>query len=504
MESDVLLEMRDVELSFGPVRVLDAARLRVHRGEVHALLGENGAGKSSLMKALYGLYPMTAGNVWLERERIRISHPSEALRRGIAMIHQELPFAQHLSVAQNIFLGREPGRGVLGFIDDRRMNAEARALLERFGIMVDPRTRMGKLSLAQQQIVAIATAISTGAKIVILDEATTALTEQEAERLFGLMSDLTVQGTTFIMITHRLDEVFRGSHRVTVMRDGQTVQEVSTADVTAADLVRAMVGREVSDVFAVRASNRRRGSEQPRLSARGLSTRKLRQISFDLWPGEVLGVAGLMGAGRTSLFNALFGVDRVLEGHLEVNGQPVSFRGPEDAIARGMAYVTEDRRGTGLALLRDVKENITLARLDRHTRAGLLNDRELSRVTEAYMERLSIDARSRRRTVLLSGGNQQKVVLAKWLATEADVYLLDEPTRGVDVGTKMEVYDLINDLTEAGKSVLLVTSELPELLALSDRFLVLSEGTLVQELSREEATPEAIVACASHKPDAQR
>lgn len=502
MEHMPLLEMRDVSLSFGAVRVLDGAQLRVERGNVHALLGENGAGKSSMMKVLFGLYAANSGEIRLDGKRIEVRHPAAALEHGIAMIHQELPFARHLSVAQNLFLGQEPRNGLFGLIDDRRMNEDAEAALSRFPINVDPTTRMGKLGLAQQQIVAIAKAVSTGARLVVLDEATTALTEQECDRLFEIVDDLTQKGTTFIMITHRLDEVFRLSDRVTVMRDGKTVAEAPTTDVTTADLVRFMVGREVTDVFPPRNCEGRIEQNPTRLRARRLTTAKLRGVSFEVRAGEVLGVAGLMGAGRTSLFNAVFGVDPLAGGEIELNGSPVQIRSPRDAIERGIAYVTEDRKANGLALLRDLKENVTLPLLHRHTRIGLLKDAELDRLSDSYVERLSIDLRAKRRTGLLSGGNQQKVVLARWLAMNADVYLFDEPTRGIDVGTKMEVYDLINDLTAAGKAVVLVTSELPELLAMSDRILVLSEGTLVGELSREEATPEQVIYFASHKPTA--
>ena len=502
MALNALLEMRSISLSFGAVQVLDGAGMSVNRGEIHALLGENGAGKSSMMKVLFGLYGRSAGTIELDGVQVEVPDPRAALRHGVAMIHQELPFANHLTVAQNVFLGRELKRGPFRFIDEDRQNQEATVLLDRFPIEVDPRTLMGRLSVAQQQIVAIAKALSTGARLIILDEATTALTETEAEELFRLMEHLAAEGTTFIMITHRLEEVFRVAGRVTVMRDGRTVTALDTAGVTPRELVRHMVGREVTDVFPARESAAVDPPPTPILSARGLSTGKLRDVSLDVYAGEVVGIAGLMGAGRTSLLNALFGVDRLTSGSVTMHGKPVHLRGPGAAIAHGMAYVTEDRKANGLALLRTVPENVTLARIPRHVRWGLLRERELAEVSDAYVRKLSITCHPGARTSVLSGGNQQKVVLAKWLATGADVFLMDEPTRGIDVGTKLEVYDLINELTAAGKSVVLVTSELPELLAMSDRLLVLSDGVVVRELSGSDATAEQVVYYGSMKPEA--
>ncbi len=494
--------MRDIVVAFSKVRILERAWLRVGAGEIHALLGENGAGKSSLMKVLFGLYRKEAGRVVLRGEDIDFHHPQQALAHGVAMIHQELPFATHLTVAQNIFLGREYRKGPLRFIDEERQNEEAVEVLRPFPIQIDPRTRLGGLSIAQQQVVAIAKALSTGADLIVLDEATTALTEQEADRLFEVMGDLKQQGKTFIMITHKLDEVFRIADRVTVMRDGQTVVSVEVEDVEPRDLVRHMVGREVADLFPGRPVRERPAQETPLLAVEGLTTQKLQDVSFEVWRGEVVGVAGLMGAGRTSLFNALFGAVPIHQGRLYIDGQQAAIRSPQEAIRHRMAYITEDRKATGLALLLGIKENITLPQVQRHLRWGFVDDLALGRLSRRFVDKLRIEAKVQRHVGILSGGNQQKVVLAKWLATGADLFLLDEPTRGIDVGTKLEVYARINELTRAGKAVLLVTSELPELMAMSDRFLVFSEGRLVRALSKEEATPEQIVYYASMKPEA--
>lgn len=497
-----VLDMRDVVVAFSKVRILDRAWLRVGAGEIHALLGENGAGKSSLMKVLFGVYRKEAGRVVLRSEAVDFHHPRQALAHGVVMIHQELPFATHLSVAQNVFLGREYRKGPLRFIDEERQNEEAVAVLRPFPIEIDPRARLGALSIAQQQVVAIAKALSTGADLIVLDEATTALTAHEADRLFEILRDLKQQGKTFIMITHKLDEVFRIADRVTVMRDGETVVSVDVKDVEPRDLVRHMVGREVSALFPRRSIRQASARETPLLVVEGLTTQKLRDVSFAVRRGEVVGVAGLMGAGRTSLFQALFGAVPVQAGRLYIDGEPVAIRSPREAIRHKMAYITEDRKATGLALLLGIKENITLPQVQRHVRWGLVDDAALRRLSRQFVEKLRIEAKVERHVGLLSGGNQQKVVLAKWLATGADLFLLDEPTRGIDVGVKLEVYALINELTQAGKAVLLVTSELPELMAMSDRFLVFSEGRLVQALSRDEATPEQIVYYASLKPEA--
>jgi ribose transport system ATP-binding protein len=500
-DPEALLEMEGIVVEFGRIRILHGAAMHVRAGEIHALLGENGAGKSSLMKVLFGLYNKKAGTIRWRGTVEEISDPEEALRLGIAMIHQELPFATHLSVAQNIFLGRELRRGFLDFIDEEAQNAKTAELLRPFPVDVDPGQPLGSLSVAQQQIVAIAKALSTGADLIVLDEATTALSRQETEQLFEMLRRLKGEGKTFIMITHKLDEVFSVADRVTVMRDGESIAVVRTEDVTPNDLVRYMVGREVAEIFPERSvAMPPQGVQQPMLRVVGLSTRKLRDISFEVGRGEVVGIAGLMGAGRTSLFNAIFGAIPHRSGDVFVREKHVRIDSPRDAIRHGIAYSTEDRKRTGLALQRDIEENVALPQIDRHTRWGWVDDRALAEISRRFVAKLKIEGKVATTTRTLSGGNQQKVVLAKWLATGADIFLLDEPTRGIDVGAKLAVYELIRELSEAGKAVLLATSELPELMALSDRFLVFSEGRLVHRLSKEEATPERIVYYASMRP----
>ncbi len=498
------VEMQGIVVQFGKVRILEGASLSAPSGEVHALLGENGAGKSSLMKALFGLYPRAAGEIRIGGRPAEIANPHDALAHGVAMIHQELPFARSLSVAQNVFLGRERRRGPFGFIDEDRQNAETAEMLRPFPAAIDPRTPLGRLSIAQQQIVAIAKAISTQAEVIVLDEATTALTEHETRALFGILEDLKRQGKTFIMITHKLDEVFRIADRVTVMRDGRTVAALPTEGAGPRDLVRHMVGREVTEIFPPRpAPPPRPPGATPLLEARRLSSRRLRAVSFEVHRGEVVGVAGLMGAGRTELFDALFGADPPTGGEILMEGRPARIGGPAEAIRRRIAYITEDRKANGLALLLGIRENVALPWLHRCTRLGLVRDAEVSRRAQPFIDKLDVRARATAHVGVLSGGNQQKVVLAKWLATGADLFLFDEPTRGIDVGAKLDVYALIHELAASGKAVMLVTSELPELTALSDRYLVLAGGRLVKTLSKAEGTPEAIIYYASQEAPAQ-
>ena len=487
--------MRDIVVAFSRVRILDGASLSVSAGEVHALLGENGAGKSSLMKVLFGLYAKEEGQVFLRGEPADFNHPRKALARGVAMIHQEVPFANHLTVAQNIFLGREFRRGA--FIDENRINKEAAKVLEMFPIDTEPQTRMGTLGIAQQQIVAIAKALSTGANLIVLDEATSALTGHEADRLFEIIGRLAEGGKTFIMITHRMDEVYRIAQRVTILRDGRTVYSGTVKEETPRALVRHMVGRDMSELYPERLQRTAESTGPPLLEVTNLTTRKLKGVSCSVRRGEVVGLAGLVGAGRTSFFDALFGVIPIRSGEIHLNGVPMQIKSERDAIRHSMAYVTEDRKRTGLALHLGIKENVELPQIKRHRAWGMIDDHALRRLSRRYEKQLGIEGKVSRTVGVLSGGNQQKVVLAKWLATGADLFLLDEPTRGIDVGSKHDIFRLIRLLAAEEKAILLATSELPELLAMSDRILVLAAGRLVKELRGEDATPDEVMYYAS-------
>ncbi|SFU84718.1 sugar ABC transporter ATP-binding protein [Alicyclobacillus macrosporangiidus] len=491
-----LVKMSGITVQFGGVSILRHANLEVQAGEIHALLGENGAGKSSLMKVLAGDYPKTAGTIEIDGERVEYNTPHGAIAHGISMIHQELQLAPHLTVAENVFLGREVPSGRLGWLPNKReMRQRTAAFLRDLAPDIGPDERVGQLGIAKQQMVAIVKALSAGARVLIMDESTTALTDAEVKRLFQALNDLKARGVAVIFITHRLEEVLEMADRATVMRDGETVATVPVKDVDMDRLIQLMVGRQVHDVFPKAKTTRgAEGLRVEHLTRHGV----LDDISFTAYRGEVLGLAGLMGAGRTELMRAIFGADPMDGGQVYVNGNRVSIRHCGDAISAGIAYLTEDRKGNGLAVGLDVTTNLTLPVLHRIARFGVPNLGKAEQITRQYVDELSIKVhRLTDRVNILSGGNQQKIMLAKWLATGAEVYLLDEPTRGIDVQTKVEVYELINQLTAAGKTVIMTSSYLPELLAMSDRFIVLCEGRVTAELSREEATPEKLIYHAS-------
>ena len=498
-----LLEMRDITKSFPGVRALDGVTFDLYAGEVHALVGENGAGKSTLMKVLGGVYPHGSygGEVLIEGAARRFHNVREAEGAGVAVIFQELSLIKELSVGENIFLGREPRR--FGVIRWEELYSRAQKLLDDLHLGVDPRTPVGRLGIGQQQLVEIAKALSQEARILVLDEPTAALTDAEVETLFGILDRLRARGVGMVYISHKLDEVFRLSDRITVLRDGRTVGTDGTKTLDEARVIARMVGREVGDIFPEAAHERGevvfevRGMtvEDPNVRGKML----VKGVSFEVRRGEVLGVAGLMGAGRSELLMAVFGAwpGRV-GGETYVEGRRVRIKRPADAIRHGVGFVTEDRKRFGLVLDQTILNNMTLAGLDK------LSGRFVTDVDAeaAAGGRAMTDMRVKANSVFtvagtLSGGNQQKVVLAKWLLTNPRVLFLDEPTRGIDVGAKQEIYNHINRLAGRGLAIVLVSSELPEVLGLSDRVLVLHEGRATGEFRREEATPEAVMACAT-------
>jgi ribose transport system ATP-binding protein len=475
------------------VVALDGVELVVQAGEVHVLLGENGAGKSTLMKVLSGSVPRDAGEIEVFGSRVGLATPRAARDAGIAIIHQELALVPELSVAENIFLGRAPSR--FGLLDQARMARESAALLARLGATIKHDTLVGALSIAQQQLVEIARALSLDARIMIMDEPTSALTEREAERLFDVIRGLTARGTAVIYISHRLDEIFAIGNRITVLRDGRNV---ATRDVLAADrraLVRLMADRDVEasgPVSVLRTIGR------PMLRVERLARGQvLHDVSFSVHAGEIVGFAGLLGAGRTETARALFGLEPFDTGTIFVDEQRREIRSPRDAIAAGIGFVTEDRKREGLVLERSVRDNIVLPILGSLSRFGVVNQVLEHKTAADAVRDLRIRTSSVRELARnLSGGNQQKVVLAKWLATGARVLLLDEPTRGVDVGAKQEIYHLIEALAARGVAIVLMSSELPEVLALSDRVLVMRAGRIAGEFVRADATAERVMACA--------
>ncbi|MGE5623704.1 MAG: sugar ABC transporter ATP-binding protein [Methanocella sp.] len=485
------LEMRGITKSFLGVQALKGVDLTVSQGTVTALVGENGAGKSTLIKIMGGNYAPDSGEILVDGRRVHLSGPAEAQARGIAVIHQELTLVPHLSCAENIYLAALPG-GPLGWLDRRKMAARTRPLLARLGLDVDPWTPVHRLNLGQQQLVEIARALSTGARLVVMDEPTAALTDTETERLFGIIGELKAAGTAVVYISHRLEEVFRLADQVVVLRDGENAGTLTRAEATPDEVVRRMVGREVEERYPKAAVSF--GEEL--LAAENLTAPGgLTDISFTLRRGEILGVGGLMGAGQYRLARALFGLERVTAGRIRVKGREVRLSSPQEAVANGLGLLPENRKEDGLVLVASVGLNLELASMSRLSGLlGWLNRRRERELVGNQIRDLAIKATGPGQPVQnLSGGNQQKVVLGRWLATGPEVIVMCEPTRGIDVGAKVEIYRLMGQLAAAGKGMLLITSELPELLALSDQILVMNEGRIAGTLSRAEASPEAVM-----------
>jgi ribose transport system ATP-binding protein len=481
--------MRGISKAYPGVQALAGVDFDVMPGEVHALAGENGAGKSTLMKIMAGAVMRDAGEILWNGAPLRLDGPADALAAGIRIIYQELNLVPHLSVAENIFLGREPVRG--GLVDWRRMREEARRVLEPLGVPIDPRAAVASLPVGRQQLVEIAKALAAGARVIAMDEPTSALTDQEAEHLFALIGALKAQGVSLIYISHRLEELQRVADRVTVFRDGRRIETRPMKDTSIPHLIRLMVGRTLEEEFP----KRELGPGDVALRVEGLvRAGVLHDVTLDVRKGEILGVAGLMGSGRTELMRAIFGADPVDAGRILLDGRPVRIDSPAEAIRHGIALVPEDRKQQGLVLGMTVRENMTLARLRAVTRAGWVRRGAERGVAERLVKDLGVRTPSVEQVVRnLSGGNQQKVVLAKWLFTEAKVLIFDEPTRGIDVGAKAEIYELMNRLAAQGIAILMVSSELPEVLGMSDRVAVMHEGRLAGVLSRAEATPERVM-----------
>jgi ABC-type sugar transport system ATPase subunit len=497
------LEMRNITKTFPGVRALDGVSLDLERGEIHALVGENGAGKSTLMKILGGVYPHPhyGGEIFIEGSTQQFGGVRDAEKAGIAVIYQELSLVREMSVGENIFLGREPRR--LGVIRWEELYRRARELLDDLHLQIDPHTLIRNLGIGQQQLVEIAKALSQDARILVLDEPTAALTDGEVETLFGILNKLRARGVGMIYISHKLNEVFRISDRITVLRDGKTVGTNARSEWTEPQIIARMVGREVGDIFPV--MNHVQGDvvfavekfsvEDPAVTGKKL----VDNVSFSVRRGEVLGIAGLMGAGRSDLLMAIFGAHAGrVSGEVNLEGRRIHISNPADAIKQGIGFVTEDRKRFGLVLDQTILKNMTLAGLRRISGRFITSIDAESAAGERAMKDLRVKANSVFTIAgTLSGGNQQKVVLAKWLLTNPRVLFLDEPTRGIDVGAKQEIYTQINKLAKSGLAIVLVSSELPEVLGMSDRILVLHEGRVTGEFSRADATPEEVMACAT-------
>lgn len=489
-----LLIMEGISKSFSGVSVLDKVQLSLRAGEVHALMGENGAGKSTLMKILSGIHNKDEGTIQLQGTVQVVSSPKVAQNLGIAIIHQELNMIPYLSVMENLFLGRELKYGRTGIVNWSKMRAEARKYLKLLGLELSPDTLARELSVGQQQMVEIAKALSMQAKILVLDEPTAALTKREIEKLFKVIENLKAQEVGMIYISHRMGEIFQISDRVTVLRDGRYIGTRETRETSMDEIVQMMVGREIKELFPKVKTT----AGEERLRVEGLSQPgKLENISFSLKAGEILGIAGLMGAGRTELAKAIFGAESY-SGKIYVDSQPVNIKNPMDAIRSGIALVTEDRKGEGLVLELSVRENLALPNLRTLSRSCFISHRIEQEFVEKSIQKLHVKVHhSNQRVGSLSGGNQQKVVMGKWLAARPKVLILDEPTRGVDIGAKREIYDLMNQLVQEGVAILMISSELSEVLGMSDRILVMHEGRITGEFLREDATQENIVSAAT-------
>ena len=498
MAEQPLLQMKNIVKNFPGVKALKGVDLDVKAGEVHALMGENGAGKSTLMKCLIGIQPPTSGEIIFDGQKRENYGPYEALNMGIAMIHQELSPVAHRPIMENVWLGREPVNK-LGLVDHAKMAAMTRDVLKLIDLDVDPRSKMGDLTVAKMQMVEIAKAISCNAKLIIMDEPTSALTDKEVTQLFKIINKLRNEGKGIVYISHKMDEIFQISDRITVFRDGEKVGTDRANDTTMDRMITMMVGRPISEMFPKIACE----IGEKHLEVKGLSKGRLfKNISFDVRRGEILGIAGLVGSGRTEVVEAIFGVRSLDSGEIFIDGKKVDITSPADAISRGMAFLTEDRRETGIFPMLDIQFNMYVANMDKYTHKSsrLLNSRKITNDVGEYIDAIRVKTPSPYQKVEnLSGGNQQKVLVARWLMTEPTILFLDEPTRGIDVGAKAEIHSLITNLAGQGKSIVMISSELPEVLGMSDRVVVMHEGrvTGILDNTKEKLTQEEVMRYAS-------
>ena len=495
IENPVILEMKGIDKRFQGVHALKKSHLELRKGEIHALIGENGAGKSTMMKVLTGIYQADEGEIIYNGEKVHFKNPKDAQTAGIAIVHQELNLMNHLTAAQNIFIGRE---GNSFFVTDDEINVKTRRLFERFKMKIDPTEKVGNLTVGKQQMVEIVKAISFDAKILILDEPTAALTKSEIVELFDVMNDLKAHGVTMIYISHRMDEIQTISDRITIMRDGEYVKTLVTKETNLDEIIKAMVGRVI--YIEPKTGSNIPDSAPVVLEVRGLTSRDVHDVSFDLRKGEILGFAGLMGAGRTEKARLIFGADSIDSGEIYKDGKKLKIKAPVDAVRAGIGYLSEDRKRFGLAVDLSVSDNTVLADLENFTRKGFIDDRKVRETCETYVQKINIKTPSISQLIRnLSGGNQQKVIVAKWIVRNCDVLIFDEPTRGIDVGAKSEIYKLMTLLAEEGKSIIMISSELQEILRMSDRVACMCEGRITKILNIEDASQEIIMKYATRR-----
>ena len=496
-KSAPLLYMKNICKSFPGVKALDNVSLTVRAGTVHALMGENGAGKSTLMKCLFGVYGKDSGSIFLEGKEIDFKNSSEALENGVAMVHQELNQALKLNVMDNMWLGRFPTiHKYLPLTSEKKMYNRTKQIFDDLGISINPKTIMNNMSVSQRQMAEIAKAVSYNSKIIVFDEPTSSLNNREAEHLFRIIDMLRERGCGIIYISHKMEEILRISDDVTIMRDGRHIATKSAKEVTIDEIIRLMVGRELTNRYP--SKNNKIGDVLLRVENLTAEYAKLYDVSFEARKGEILGVAGLDGSGRTELLENIFGLSARREGKIYLGGKQVKNRNPAESIKNGFALLTEERRATGIFGILDIKENTAISSLSKFSIGPILKDRKIKKSTQWAIDTMRIKTPSQRTKIrTLSGGNQQKVILGRWLLTEPTVLLLDEPTRGIDVGAKYEIYQLILSLAENGKTVIMVSSEMPELLGVCDRILVMSGGRLAGEVNVADTTQEEIMTLAS-------
>ena len=499
--SEFVLEMRDVCKSFPGVKALDHAQLKLRPGTVHALMGENGAGKSTLMKCMFGIYKMDEGEILIDGEKTVISDPLEAWDKGISMVHQELQPIPARTIGENIFLGRYPMKKFLGFIpvvDHDKMYEDTAKLLKRVRMDFDPKQKLGTLTVSQMQSVEIAKAVAGNCRVLILDEPTSSLTQNEVEALFRIVEDLKKEGVAVVYISHKMDEILRISDEVTIMRDGQYIGTWESKDLTTELIITKMVGRELTNLYPKR-ENVPGDVVLEVEDFTSINPRSFRHCSFNVRKGEILGVAGLVGAQRTELMEGLFGTRSHTSGKIRFKGKELKIARPKDAIDHGIAMLTEDRRGSGIMGVLSVADNISVASLNKYVDYGfMLNTKKIDELVEVNRQKMNIKTPSGKTLIQsLSGGNQQKVLIGRWLANDPDVLILDEPTRGIDVGAKYEIYCIIADLAKQGKSIIMISSEMGELIGMSDRIMVMCDGRITGFIDGKDANQENIMALAT-------
>ena len=490
------LEMRGVSKSFPGVKALDKVNLKIRPGTVHALMGENGAGKSTLMKCLFGIYHMDEGEVFVDGQKVEIQNPDEALHKGLAMVHQELQPVPERTIAENMYLGRFPVKsfGPIKVIDHKTMNEEAKKWLENVKMPFDPRKKLGHLSISQMQSIEIAKAVSQEAKLIILDEPTSSLTDNEVEALFRIVRDLRDRGVSFVFISHKMAELRQISDDITIMRDGCYVGTWEMKNISDDEIVKQMVGRELTNIYPPLDNN----PGDVLLEVNNFTSihdSSFKNCSFKLRKGEILGFGGLVGAQRTELMEAIFGIRHITSGEVKLNGKTLDIKRPQDAINNGIGMITEDRRGSGILGCLSIADNVSIASLNQYLEAGIkLNKKKIEELVQDNVSKLSIKTPSSKTLIQsLSGGNQQKVIISRWLANNPDVLIMDEPTRGIDVGAKYEIYQIMIDLAKQGKGIIMISSEMPELLGVSNRVMVMCNGKITGEVSGNEMTQESVM-----------